>query len=50
MVSSKSEAKRLIEQKGISINNEKVNDLEFNIKNDVIVQKGKKIFLKVKFK
>lgn len=50
MVSSKSEAKRLIEQKGISINNEKVNDLEFNIKNDVIVQKGKKTFLKVKFK
>jgi tyrosyl-tRNA synthetase len=53
LVSSKSEARRLIEQNGISINQEKVtstdkiittNDLN---NNSLIIQKGKKTFLKV---
>ncbi len=49
IVSSKSEAKRLIEQKGIKINKEVVLsvDDEIELCNDVIVQRGKKIFLKV---
>lgn len=55
LVSSKSEARRLIEQNGISINNEKVKDInkiitEKHLNNDfLIIQKGKKIFLKVIF-
>jgi len=54
IVSSKSEARRLIEQNGISINNVKVNNIDLIIKktdfinNELIVQKGKKVFLKVK--
>ena len=55
LVSSKSEGKRLIEQNGISLNQEKVksptqvitaNDLN---NNSLVLQKGKKVFLKVKF-
>ena len=55
LVPSKSEARRLIEQNGISLNQEKV---EFSDKivttddlrdNALILQKGKKIFLKVYF-
>ena len=55
LVTSKSEARRLIEQNGISINNEKVscvNDLitkESLNENFIIIQKGKKVFLKVIF-
>jgi len=50
---SKSEARRLIESNGISINKEKINDInlliseELFINNEIIVQKGKKTFLKV---
>lgn len=50
---SKSEARRLLEQNGIAINQEKVNDLEKVItkdnfiNNELIIQKGKKIYLKV---
>lgn len=53
IVSSKSEAKRLIEGNGIAINKEKINDVEMIINedmfidNEIIVQKGKKTFLKV---
>ena len=55
MVSSKTEARRLIEQNGISVNKEKVTldkhiteeDLSNNF---IIIQKGKKTFLKVIFK
>lgn len=56
LVSSKSEGRRLIEQNGIKINNEKINDInkviKFNdLKNDsLIIQKGKNAFLKVIFK
>lgn len=53
IVSSKSEAKRLIEQRGISINKEKVTDINMVLKredfknNNIVIQKGKKVFLKV---
>lgn len=48
---SKSEAKRLVEQGGISIDNVKVNDINLVVdKEQVIVQKGKKTYLKVIFK
>lgn len=48
---SKSEARRLVEQGGISIDDEKVTDPKYVIeKNEVIVQKGKKSFNKVTLK
>lgn len=55
LVSSKSEARRLIEQNGISLNQEKVKSVEQLItskdlkNNSLVLQKGKKIFLKVNF-
>ena len=55
LVTSKSEARRLIEQNGICINNEKVQSINNIITKDIlnenfiIVQKGKKVFLKVIF-
>ncbi len=54
LVSSKSEARRLIEQNGISINQVKEDNVDriFTIedfKNDLIIQKGKKVFVRVKF-
>lgn len=56
IVTSKSEGRRLIEQNGISINQNKVTDVDLLITNDlltddfIIIQKGKKVFLKVLFK
>jgi len=48
---SKSEARRLVEQGGISVDNEKVTDPKTTIeKSEVLVQKGKKVFKKVVFK
>ena len=53
IVSSKSEGRRLIEQNGISINQEKENNIDRVItKHDfkdgiLIIQKGKKVFLKI---
>lgn len=53
IVSSKSEARRLIEQNGISINQNKVSSVDLIITEAdfkdgfIIVQKGKKVFLKV---
>ena len=53
LVSSKSEARRLVEQNGISINQTKENDVNRMIDESdfkegfIIVQKGKKVFLKV---
>ena len=49
---SKGQAKILIEQGGISINDKKITDTKYILnndyfKNDVIVKKGKKVFLKV---
>lgn len=55
LVSSKSEARRLIEQNGISLNQEKVESVEQLItisdlnNNSLVLQKGKKVFLKVNF-
>lgn len=55
LTTSKSEARRLIEQNGISINGNKVSDMDFSITestlsdNSIIVQKGKKTFLRVTF-
>ena len=53
LVSSKSEARRLVEQNGISINQTKendvnriINELDF-IDGFIVIQKGKKVFLKV---
>lgn len=54
LASSKSEGRRLIEQNGISINQEKENNVNRIITKDdfkdgfIIVQKGKKVFLKIK--
>lgn len=55
LVSSKSEARRLTEQNGISINDEKVDINKVITINDLtndslIIQRGKKVFLKVIFK
>ena len=56
ITSSKSEARRLILQNGISLNQEKVKDKdliiteEFLKDNSLILQKGKKVFLKIIFK
>jgi len=54
IISSKSEARRLIEQGGIVINNEKKTDttevLDFATTKEFIVKKGKKTFLKVVIK
>ncbi len=52
MCSSKSEARRIIEQNGLSVNKEKCNNPDLIIPGDkeVILQKGKKVFLKVIFK
>ena len=53
LVSSKSEGRRLMEQNGISINQEKENNVNRIITKDdfkdgfIIVQKGKKVFLKI---
>ena len=55
IVSSKSEGRRLIEQNGISVNQEKENNIDRIITKDdfkdgfIIIQKGKKVFLKVMF-
>ncbi|MBQ8535341.1 MAG: tyrosine--tRNA ligase [Bacilli bacterium] len=55
LVQSKSEARRLIEQKGISLNQEKIQNSEKIVTttdlkdNSLIIQKGKKVFLKVIF-
>ena len=55
IVPSKSEAKRLIEGNGLSINKEKVTNVakiiskyNFNDNGEILIQKGKKTFVKVK--
>lgn len=56
IVSSKSEGRRLIEQNGISVNQEKENNIDRVITKEdfndgfIIIQKGKKVFLKVTIK
>ena len=48
MVASKNEARRLIEQGGAKVNNEKVTtDIEIEIKGGTILQAGKRKFKKI---
>lgn len=47
LVSSKSEAKRVVEQGGVKINQEVIKDLSFTIPAGAILQKGKINFLKI---
>ena len=52
MVTSKSEARRAVEQGGVSVDGEKVTDIKYVIgkealENGVLVKKGKKIFKKI---
>lgn len=48
---SKSEARRLVEQGGVSIDSEKITDVKYEIeKNEVVIQKGKKKIVKVVIK
>ncbi|MDE6208326.1 MAG: tyrosine--tRNA ligase [Lachnospiraceae bacterium] len=52
MVSSKSEARRAVEQGGVSVDGEKVTDIKMIISNEklsagVLIKKGKKIFKKI---
>jgi tyrosyl-tRNA synthetase len=53
IVSSKSEARRLIDGNGISVNQEKISSSDllitknYFVNNELIIQKGKKVFLKV---
>lgn len=56
LVTSKSESRRLIEQNGISLNQKKISSVEQIITdkdlkdNSLVLQKGKKVFLKIIFK
>ena len=49
LCSSKSEARRLVEQGGVSIDSNKISDVNqvINISNGVVIKRGKKTFLKV---
>ncbi|MBR3148147.1 MAG: tyrosine--tRNA ligase [Alphaproteobacteria bacterium] len=49
---SKSEARRMVEQGGIQIDGEKITDKEYTVapKESIMVQRGKKVFLKVNVK
>ena len=49
---SKSEARRMVEQGGIQIDAEKITDKEYMValKESIMVQRGKKVFLKVNIK
>ena len=53
LVPSKSEARRLIQQKGIKINDKVIDDINFNVTQDlfsdnyILIQKGKKTFHKI---
>ena len=50
LAKSKTEAKRLIEQHGVSINGQTISDpnLQINITNDTIIRVGKRKFIKIK--
>lgn len=50
LAASKKEAKRLIEQGGVKFNGEKVSDTnaEINLKDEILLQVGKRKFLKIK--
>ena len=44
---TKSEARRLIEQKGVKLNEDVVDDIKKTIQKDDIIQKGKRFFVKI---
>lgn len=48
LASSKSEARRVVSEGGVKIDGETVKNIDFVVKKDSIVQKGKRYFLKVK--
>ncbi len=48
LADSKSEARRLIVEKGVKINNETISSLEIVVKSGDIIQKGKRFFAKAK--
>ncbi len=54
LVPSKGEGRRLIQQGGISVNNEKINEFNFTVKtddfkdNELIIKKGKKVYHRIK--
>lgn len=50
LASSKSEARRLIEGGGISVDGEKISSIDMVIDKDVLLKKGKKAFIKVEIK
>ena len=45
---SKSEARRLVDQGGLSINNNKVTDYEYKFKDGDILKAGKRKFLRIR--
>ncbi|MBR1985184.1 MAG: tyrosine--tRNA ligase, partial [Clostridia bacterium] len=49
LFSSKGEVRRMIEQGGVTIDNEKVTDINLvlSVKQEYIIKKGKKNFLKI---
>jgi tyrosyl-tRNA synthetase len=48
LVSSKSDVRRLIEQKGIKVNDQVVENIDLELKSGDIVQKGKRFFVRIK--
>jgi tyrosyl-tRNA synthetase len=48
LVNSNSEARRAVEQNGVSINQEKVTDIKTEVKAGDIIQKGKRFFVRIK--
>jgi tyrosyl-tRNA synthetase len=48
LASSKSEARRLIEQKGVKVNDQVVESLDFEVKSGDVIQKGKRFFVKIR--
>lgn len=54
MIKSNGEGRRLIQQGGVSVNDEKISDVFFSftkedLQNEVIIKKGKKVFRKFKY-
>jgi tyrosyl-tRNA synthetase len=47
LCSTKSEARRLVDQNGVKINEKTVSDLKFIVKSGDIIQKGKRFFVRV---
>jgi tyrosyl-tRNA synthetase len=45
---SKAEARRLLAQNGVKVNDEVVTDIEFEVPTGAVVQKGKRFFVKIK--